>query len=733
MDDQPFKHVEVNRRILNQNSLNFADSYTNAARKQMFSGSHIAQTLVVQRPSQKIFLTGMEERYGETTYSVSMPERGRIIRAIPRYRVSDDASSIIHHESLNPETVVIYESEGREVGMFVLPGHFSGHTYFGFKYKPTRHLSEIKPGNPIDEGVTFLNSPNITDDGDYNYGKLLNTAVMSHPAVIEDGFMICEDVLPDIATTVYKKREAEWGRDEFPINLYGDPSDPDAYQCFPHLGQLVREDDILIAFRRNNDYSAWVDQSVKRLRQVNPFRDRCIYSGGGGLRPGRVVDIKIFHDEYQPSTLPEQMDAQVMRYYQENRRFYEELAREIHQLEGLYGKGNLRLKPNLNRMMVMATALLDNRALSAQERRRLIYKDNPLDVWRAEFVIEHTIVPNLGFKLSNASATKGVITLIAKREDMPVDSEGNSADIVVAPHAVVNRLTPSLLFEMHFGAAIMKATQTIRKMFGIPLEDTTWTRKVREIHATNPALFQQAWDHWKGLAEIISPMHHYRIMTSPEYEDLGGNALDYFLDGLKNPILSMYGPPENPRNFVWAVKAIENSIYRPPYGPVQYRGYSGKLSTTIEPIRIAPVHYVLLEKITDDGSAVASSKTQIHGFLAQVTNRDKYSSPLKNNPTRVGSETDIRNIASYAGTEAVAELMDRNNSVLTRREIQRNVISSEHPTQIPVIVDRSKIPYGGSKPLQILKNIALCGGYKYVYHQYKETAQPQLPSLKYED
>ena len=733
MEDQPFKHVEVNRRILNQNGLNFADSYTNAARKQMFSGSHIAQTVVINRPSQKIFLTGMEERYGEMTYSVKMPERGRVIRAIPRYRVSDDASSLIHHESLNPETVVLYESEDHEVGMFILPGHFSGHTYFGFRYQATENLSMIRPGSYIDEGVTFLDSPNIGREKTYNYGKTFNTAVMSHPSVIEDGFMICEDVLPDMTTTVFKKREVEWGRDDFPINLYVDPNNPSIYQPFPHIGQEVREDDILIAFRRNDDYSAWVDQSQKRLQQINPFRDRCIYSGGGGLMRGRVVDIRVFHDEYQPSTLPEAFDEQVARYYQENRRFYEEIAREVHQLESLYGKGNLRLKPNLHRVMVMATALLDNRALSAQERRRLIYKDNPLDVWRAEFVIEHKVIPNLGFKLSNGSATKGVITYIAKREEMPVDVDGNSADIVMAPHAPLNRETPSLLFEMYFAGTVMKATQTIRKLLGITENDTQWQRKVREVHEREPARFKEAWDHWVGLTEILSPEHHYRILTSPEYTQLGGNALEYFLDALLDPVMTLYIPPENPRNFVWAVKTIEKSEYRPPYGPVQYRGYSGRLSTTLEPIRIAPVHYVMLEKITDDGSAVASSKTQIHGFLAQVTNRDKYSSPLKGNPTRVGSETDIRNITAFAGEEAVAELMDRNNSVLTRRHIQRDIVATQHPTQIPVIVDRTKIPYGGSKPLQILKNVALCGGYKYTYHPYKETAQPHLPTLKYED
>lgn len=729
MADQPFKYVEVNRRILNQNGLNSFDSYTNSARKQMFSGSHIAQALVIRNPSQKIFLTGMEERYGETVYDIRMPERGTILRVLPRYRASDDAEAIIQHPEHNPETVVLYKAyDTNEIGMFTLPGHFSGHTYFGYRYKPTANLSRIRIGEAIDEGVVFLTSPNVMENGDYRYGKILKTAIMSHPSVAEDGFMICEDVLSDMTTSLFKKRDGEWGENELPLNLYGDD---EHYQPFPNLGQLVREDDILIAFRRNDKYSAWADQSRKRLRVVNPFRDRCIYSGGGGERRGRVVDIRVYHDEYNPSTLPVEMDEQVMRYYREDKRFYQELDDEITSTQRRYGKGNVELSPELHFLHVRALAVLDTLARTAQEKRRLIYQDNPMDVWRVVFTIEHQVAPNKGFKLSNASATKGVITHIAKPEEMPVDADGNRADVVLSPYAIPNRVVPSMTLEMYFGSAVMKATQTIREILGITYGDPHYARKIRQVYVEDQDRFERAWAHWLEFSEIVSPVHQYQLLISEDwFRRLGGDAVQYLIDGLKDEYLSIFSPPENPRNFTWATKKIEaNAHLRPCHGPVTYVDYTGERVTTIERVRIAPIHYILLEKITDDGSAVASSKTQIHGFLAQVTTRDKYSNPLKMNPTRVVSETDLRNIAAFAGEEAAAELIDRNNSVLTRREIQKRIISADHPTQIEAIIDRTTFPYGGSKPLQILKNIGLCAGIKYTYTPYQDDAQPNLPDL----
>lgn len=724
MSDSPFKHVEVDRRLRNQNGLNSFDDHTNAVRRQMNAG-HSAQTVVINRPSQKIFLTGMEDRYGEQVFKNLIPVNATIRAVIPRYRARDDHMAAIRHDEDNPETLVIYvEEDTGIIDVMHMSQYFSGHPYFGYRQR-AKNMDKIFVGSRIPAGTEFMTSPNIKPDGQYEHGITLNTAVFSHPAVIEDGFMFNKKRLNDVTTTTLKYRDVSWGADEFPLLMYPRADDPSYYGIFPELGSYVREDDILMAFRRDNPYTGWIDQSAKAVREIHAFGDRRVYSGGGGILPGRVVDIKIYRDEYRVSELPEQMDMQVLRYYDDNRKYYQSILDELHRIEKDYGKFP-PISPALHNLAEMATAMLDNRATSAQDRRRLTHQDNPLDVWRAEFTIEHRVIPNLGFKFSNGPANKGVITYLAEPEEMPRDADGNVADIALGPNAPINRQTVSLPMEVYFGSVNLKVSRHVRELLGIDFGDPNPGAKLRKLIEEDPDRFDEAWNYLLKYYELMSPNRHLKILLSQRWRDLGGSPLTYMTEMLKKEHVGVYSPPENDRNFKWAIKEIQNNPeladIKPCYGPVTYVDYTGELQETIEPIRIGPVHYIMLEKITDDGSAVASSKTQLHGFLAQTTNRDKYNHPLKMNPTRVGSETDVRNITAFAGQRAIAELMDRNNSVESRREGQRKIMSSDKPTQIPVLIDRKKFGYGGSKPLQIFKNVSMAGGYEMVYRPYRDDA-----------
>lgn len=46
------------------------------------------------------------------------------------------------------------------------------------------------------------------------------------------------------------------------------------------------------------------------------------------------------------------------------------------------------------------------------------------------FVIEHLIVPTIGYKETDIHGGKGVICSVREDEDMPMDADGNRADLV---------------------------------------------------------------------------------------------------------------------------------------------------------------------------------------------------------------------------------------------------------------------------------------------------------------
>ena len=178
----------------------------------------------------------------------------------------------------------------------------------------------------------------------------------------------------------------------------------------------------------------------------------------------------------------------------------------------------------------------------------------------------------------------------------------------------------------------------------------------------------------------------------------------------------LYIPPDYEEEFHKVSQALEKDpIFKPTYGPITYTGNSGIKCTTKYPIRIGSAYMLLLEKIADDGSAVSSGKLQTHGLLAKLSKLDKNAQPIKNQAVRAIGETEGRIIISYVGERATAEIMDRNNNPFSHKQVVYNIISADKPTDIDFLINRDTHPFGKTKPLELVKHIAQCAGYKYSY------------------
>ena len=304
---------------------------------------------------------------------------------------------------------------------------------------------------------------------------------------------------------------------------------------------------------------------------------------------------------------------------------------------------------------------------------------------------------------------------------MPVDEEGNRADIVMDPNSRVNRMNIGGLTEQYINAASRDVGKRIRKLLGIDQGDHHAKTKVEEIFYQNPALFLQAWEYLIGYYKIIAPKQ-YLWCTDGSMDD--EEKIEHIANLCFDHIY-VYIPPEDSPEYMEAIKKIERS-YRPVYGPVEYIGYSGNKVKTKTNVRIGSMYIMLLEKTGDDWSSVASGKTQHFGVIAKLTKEDKSNEPIRAQPIKGVGETEGRIFASYTGARATAELMDRNNNPSTHAEIVKQILIADKPTGIKELIDRTKFPFGNTKPLQILNHIALCAGWKFEYEQ-KQTPAPYKP------
>lgn len=301
---------------------------------------------------------------------------------------------------------------------------------------------------------------------------------------------------------------------------------------------------------------------------------------------------------------------------------------------------------------------------------------------------------------------------------MPVDEHGNRAEIIMDPNSIINRSNPGALYEQYEGASARDTHKRLCAMLGVPRFMKQY--KAEQAIAQLPA---------EQVAAAASYLSRFYWMISPEHAKLAQVGLDTdpvaYLSEIVEKDIGVYLPPDNELMSEDIVLDLEGrgtpdnpGAYKPTYGRVTYRASNGELTTTENKVMIGPMHFILLEKTGDDWSAVNSGKWQHFGVLSQLTKSDKYSRPARNQAVRVAGEAEKRNIAAYVGPEGIAEVQDRNNNPRTHREMVKRILRDPKPSNISTIINRNEIPFGGSKPLQLLKHLAQVSGFKFTYTPY---------------
>lgn len=696
-----FDPNELRRDFLGVGGMNPFIWGDSSSRQQMYA-NHLGQTLVTLGATERYCQGGMEREFGKYTFNVKMPVSGVVIKRIERYQRGMGADSI----AFSPQTVVIFEDhKTKEVGVVNLPGFSSQHPYFGFEYVRKPIFSQLRKDMPIPEGEVILESPSVTEDGGYKFGVELNMALMTMPGVSEDGIVISRDVLHKFRFKTYERRVVEFGRDSFPLNIYGTP---DNYKAFPDMGEFLKEDGLLMVKRKYNPDLAIVNMNIHDTMEPDFTFDEPCYAPAG---KGRIVDIRVHHDLMNTQGLtPFGIDAQAAKYDRARRQFYDEILKEWRRLHRQHG-ATLRLKPDFHALVKEAISVVGE----TKDRVHKHYRRAPLDDYRIEFVIEYEVTPIDGFKLTDCHGGKGVICKICEPWQMPVDEHGNRADIVMDPNSTVSRMNMGRLYEQYINAAARDVRRKIAMDLGVDLEDTrNIHRRLQEVERINPGLVDQSWDYLLGYYKIVSPRTH-NWFVSGEYT----KPRIAHLEKILKHFIYTYLPTDNDPEPEQMIAELER-YYPPLFGPVTYVGNSGIRRTSKLPVRIGSMYILLLEKIADDWTAVASGKTQHFGVLSQVTNSNKYTGPIRNQAVRAVGEAEIRIYVSYAGERVTAEILDRNNNPTTHRHMVQKVLMAPQPTNIVEAVDRDVIPFGQSRPLQMAKHIVQVGGSKFVYKEMAE-------------
>lgn len=379
---------EHRRTLIGIGALNPFVNQISPGRMQMFTNSHLAQRLTTSGCNEPYIQVGMETEIGKATFCVKMPTTGKILRILQRYPQKEGKDSI----NYNPETIIIYEDMAtKELGMVTIKDFFSYHSYFGYRYKRTKALEKLSIGDIVPEGTIFLDSPAKTDSGNYAYGVELNVAMLGHPAIAEDGVVICEDQLHKLKFKRFEHRSIEFGDKYFALSIHGDKNGE--YKIMPDIGDEVSLDGCIMALRPFNPRLAPVDLNVNALRQIDYPYDRHIHAYGP---KGRVVDI-VVTTNFDVTKGITDMNGQLKKYIQARHEFCKNLVDMYYQFK----KNNKALKISRPLHLALVRAMVELRTGSS--RLTKLYRRAPLDHFRIDFVVEYEITPYIGCKVTGKS------------------------------------------------------------------------------------------------------------------------------------------------------------------------------------------------------------------------------------------------------------------------------------------------------------------------------------------
>ena len=287
---------------------------------------------------------------------------------------------------------------------------------------------------------------------------------------------------------------------------------------------------------------------------------------------------------------------------------------------------------------------------------------------------------------------KGVITKIMPDDDMPTDKHGTRADILVDDGASVHRMNAGRNFYHAYTATMDQVLRDLNNKF----RENDWEGK---------------FDYYMDFVETASP-----IMRDL-YGDVSGFSLAEKEKIVRQAIkdrLRLYLPHNTPLLGTRRVKMLQDK-FPVDIGPVTFRGINGKMVTTKENCLIASIYFIMIEKIGDDWGGTAVPKRQHHGVVAKLSNNDKYSENYRNQSIRNFGETEFRIVSSAINPSMASALVNFPNSPAMCMDAVKTILSAEHPTDIRRLMDYEKHLLVESRPLQFVKHILRCYGFKFDY------------------
>lgn len=619
--------------------------HTSASRLGMLS-KHITQAIPVVGSDFIKTFTGWEQDLKKYTFNESVrKDNGQVLAVIPKYNLA-------YRGTKTPFYVVVYKREKDGViDMFTIDRYHKLSDGWGYKNEWNPKLNDLISENIFLEKDTILtHSPNIKD-GRYGIGRNAKVAYLSMPFTKEDGIGVSKSFAKEFTSLSVVEILANVRHDYIPIDLYGTKDNP---KFFPNIGDRIRSDGIICAFRPVTVERFAGDAAPEYLSEVDPLADITFVGPSNGI----IADVDFLVNRQKRQQAYPQVriyqDA-LVKYYKTILDLYNDWRKE-HKFSPVFEDLVTEAITMLSGLGVDLPGIKLPSSAPIKDRKKHV-----VDFMQIRFTCVSEVPFGLGSKISDLQGAKGTIASIIDDEDMPVDAYGNRAEVIMEPNSPVKRTNYGALYE---------PTENF-------ITDLVW-RKVKEYFLKGD--IDAAFD---TLIDICNDWHpSYANLIKELYDnDLKKEFLAEIVDYGCIPINITQGlrtiNTENLERICekWGVKIT----------PVTFNwtdGKGGKVKvTTSTPCVIGSKYFIRLCKEAAGMSAGISAVSH-YGTPIRPHQSKKYSSVIRQTPVRWGEdETNIITMAVKISEVLRLQRLTSKSPAGVNRMIEE-LVQSPHPTQI---------------------------------------------------
>lgn len=385
--------TEIKLEFIGSSGVNPFIGNTSSPRAVMDS-SHISQRPSLITPDEPLIKTGIEYELGKYINDVRTEHDCTVKAIIPKYKEYGVETPPVY-------TLLIEYEEDNQIFLDYIDvdTYRSTHGFFGFTLKPTEEFNNLSYNSTIPKDTILAKTASLGTDGEYRYGLNVNMAFMSHPSVAEDGFVVSKSFIERAKFTSISKRVINITKDTIPLNVYGNK---DIFKFLPNIGEPVREDGLLCAYRRRNDWFSISDMNDTNLSEVDSTFDTSVYVNPNSI----VVDISVIRGNYLKPEFTSKMTEQLDQYAEMLTNYYRSVVSKyeyiLNEKKAMYGSSDaIRLTPRMHRFITDSMIKI---SMATNGKNKLCYRKLPIDQYRIEVTTLSVVTPNAGFKLSDLHA-----------------------------------------------------------------------------------------------------------------------------------------------------------------------------------------------------------------------------------------------------------------------------------------------------------------------------------------